>query len=122
MNKWIMPAGVCLLVGVSLPAAADYYFRGTANSWAATAMTAVTSTQYKTCQSFTTGDASGGPRFKIDRYGDWKEAYPAADYVVAANTSYKVCINPTSKVGTATSSQVVDTQAPVAATTPAAGS
>ena len=43
MNKWIMPAGVCLLVGVSLPAAADYSFRGTANSWAATAMTAVTS-------------------------------------------------------------------------------
>ncbi len=213
MKKWMMPAGACLLVGVSLPAMADYYFRGTANSWVATAMTAVTATQYETCQSFTSGDATGGPRFKIDRYGDWsvsypatdyvvnantsykiaintstnavtatavsscnstpnpvnewffrgtsnswvatamtlqadgqycsdqtfgaastsprfkidrygdwKEAYPAADYVVAANTSYKVCINPTSKVVTATASQVVDTQAPVAATTPAAGS
>jgi glycosidase/uncharacterized protein YaiE (UPF0345 family) len=213
MKKWMMPAGACLLVGVSLPTMADYYFRGTANSWAATAMTAVTSTQYETCQSFASGDATGGPRFKIDRYGDWrvsyptadytvsantsyqiaintstnavtatavtscsstptpvnewffrgtsnswvatamalradgqycsdqtfgaastsprfkidrygdwKEAYPAADYVVAANTSYTVCINPTSKVVTATAAQVTDTQAPVAATTPAAGS
>ncbi len=102
MNKWIMPAGVCLLVGVSLPAAADYYFRGTANSWAATAMTAVTSTQYKTCQSFTTGDASGGPRFKIDRYGDWKESYPSADYAVSANTSYQILFDTSSKAVTAT--------------------
>ena len=70
MKKWLMPAGICLLAGTSLPAMADYYFRGTANNWAATAMTAVSTTQYETCQSFTGGDATGGPRFKIERYSD----------------------------------------------------
>lgn len=112
MNKWMMPAGACLLVGMSLPAAADYYFRGTANSWAATAMTAVTSTQYQTCQSFTTGDASGGPRFKIDRYGDWKESYPTADYSVSANTSYKIGFDSTTKVITATAVSSCDSVNP----------
>lgn len=69
---------------------ADWYFRGTPNSWGSTAMTAVTSTQYTTCQTFTTGDASGGPRFKIDRFGTWAEAYPSSDYGVSANSSYKI--------------------------------
>lgn len=69
---------------------ADWYFRGTPNAWGSTAMTAVTSTQYTTCQAFTTGDANGGPRFKIDRLGTWSEAYPSSDYGVTANTSYKI--------------------------------
>lgn len=103
MKKWLMPAGICLLAGTSLPAMADYYFRGTANNWAATAMTAVSTTQYETCQSFTGGDATGGPRFKIDRYGDWKESYPTADYAVTANTSYKISFNSSTKTVSATS-------------------
>ncbi len=79
-----------LLAAMSLPATADWYFRGTPNTWTGTALTQVTSTQYQTCQSFAGGDASGGPRFKIDRYGDWSESYPASDYQVGSNQSYDI--------------------------------
>lgn len=53
-------------------------------------MTLQSSGLYCTEQTF--GAASTSPRFKIDRYGDWKEAYPSADYTVTANTSYTICI------------------------------
>ena len=74
----------------SAHASADWYFRGTPNGWAAEAMTSVSSTQYKTCQQFTGGDTSGGPRFKVDRYANWQEAYPTSDYTVGANKSYEI--------------------------------
>lgn len=82
-----------LIVGatvISAPALADWHFRGTPNQWNAAAMTQITTTHYQTCQSFLQGDATGGPRFKIDRYGDWQESYPAGDYTVAGDQSYRI--------------------------------
>ena len=61
-----------------------WYFRGTPNGWATTAMTPIAGTsQYETCQTFG-GVAS--PRFKIDRYGDWAESYRGAPLVVYGHT------------------------------------
>lgn len=54
----------------------------------------------------------GGPRFKIDRYGDWKESYPTADYSVSANTSYKIGFDSTTKVITATAVSSCDSVNP----------
>jgi len=81
----------------SCSSADSWYFRGTANAWAATAMTVDSGGRYCTRQSFTTGDAGGGPRFKIDHYANWVESYPATDYSVAANTSYDICFTPSTK-------------------------
>ncbi len=94
----ILTAGAFL----SSVANADWYFRGTPNSWGSTAMTTVSSTQMTTCQSFTSGDASGGPRFKIDKLGTWSESYPSSDYGVTANTSYKIDFNISTKAITVT--------------------
>ncbi len=74
---------------------ADWYFRGTPNNWSTTAMTAASATEFSTCQTF--GAASTNPRFKIDRTGNWSESYPATDYTVTANQSYKITFNSTSK-------------------------
>lgn len=74
---------------------ADWYFRGTPNNWTTTALTAVSTTEFSTCQVF--GAASTNPRFKIDRTGNWSESYPTSDYVVAASQSYKITFNSTSK-------------------------
>ncbi len=43
-------------------------------------MAPVSSVAFQTCQHFTNGDDAGGPRFKIDRFADWSEAYPSSDY------------------------------------------
>lgn len=94
MKKWILTAS---LVGLALPASADWYFRGTANNWDATALTPQSGTTYTLCQRFASGDANGGPRFKIDRTGDWSENYPGADYTVSANTSYLISFDSSSK-------------------------
>ncbi|MDN3637385.1 alpha-amylase family glycosyl hydrolase [Simiduia curdlanivorans] len=84
------------------PAMADWFFRGTANTWAASALTQVSANTYETCQQFGAGDAGGGPRFKIDRLGDWSENYPAADYQVSANTAYSIAFNSSTKAINAT--------------------
>ncbi|MCV2884302.1 alpha-amylase family glycosyl hydrolase [Aestuariibacter sp. AA17] len=64
-----------------------YHFRGTPNNWSeGTLLTAVAGTSYyDICVEFTAGDANGGPRFKIDKNGDWgADAFPAQDYNVSA--------------------------------------
>ncbi|WP_197278151.1 alpha-amylase family glycosyl hydrolase [Vibrio furnissii] len=71
-----------------LPSTAEWYFRGTANQWVATQMAAINDNQYQTCQSFASGDDGGGPRFKIDRTGNWNESYPEQDFGVTENQSY----------------------------------
>ncbi|RYY01052.1 MAG: alpha-amlyase [Gammaproteobacteria bacterium] len=76
---------------------ADWYFRGTPNAWGSTAMTVVSSTQMTTCQNFTSGDSTGGPRFKIDKLGTWSESYPTGDYGVNTNQAYKIDFNITTK-------------------------
>lgn len=81
---------------------ADWFFRGTPNGWGTTAMTADGGNQYSTCQSFGNGDGSGGPRFKIDRYGDWSESYPVSDYVASANTAYNIQFDSSTKQITTT--------------------
>ena len=96
-----------------------WYFRGTPNSWATTLMNQE-GTLYCTTQTF--GAASTNPRFKVDHYGDWKENYPTADYTVTADTTYKICFNPTSKAITATKQAGADTTGPVISATPSAGS
>ncbi len=78
------------MILVSFHAQAEWYFRGSANNWSATELQQLSSIEYQTCQRFTNGDASGGPRFKIDRLGDWSEAYPTGDYTVTAHQTYKI--------------------------------
>ncbi len=86
-------AMVGLLALSSSLAQADWYFRGTPNGWGATQMTQETGNRWCTTQSFGNGDSAGGPRFKIDRYADWSESYPSADYNVAADTRYEICFD-----------------------------
>ncbi|KDM93348.1 alpha-amylase family glycosyl hydrolase [Photobacterium galatheae] len=88
-----------LVIGASLisaPALADWHFRGTPNQWNAAQMTQIAANHYQTCQTFQQGDATGGARFKIDRYGDWQESYPASDYTVAGDQSYRIDFYPDS--------------------------
>ncbi|WOX04529.1 alpha-amylase family glycosyl hydrolase [Microbulbifer pacificus] len=81
----------CLLIATgSASASAEWYFRGTPSGWSAESLTHISGNEYRTCQSFASGDGSGGPRFKIDRYGDWSENYPTADYSVAGERSYEI--------------------------------
>lgn len=82
----------------SCSAQADWFFRGSPNSWATTQLEFVSGTTYETCQTFGSGDANGSPRFKIDRFGDWGESYPVADYQTDANTSYKISFDSASHV------------------------
>ena len=93
MARWILAAGLLGTLITAPSTAAEWFFRGTANGWAATAMTSTDGVNFDTCQRFVSGDASGGPRFKIDRYGNWQQSYPSADYAVTANTSYQIRIH-----------------------------
>ncbi|GGX39825.1 alpha-amylase family glycosyl hydrolase [Saccharospirillum salsuginis] len=81
-----------LLVGalMTAPAMADWYFRGTPNDWSTQAMNTADGSIMETCQTFADGDDQGGPRFKIDRYGDWSENYPVSDYLVDSHTAYHI--------------------------------
>ena len=92
-------AGTLLIGGIANSVNADWYFRGTANNWSSTALTSTGVTTFETCQTFTSSDANGGTRFKIDRLGTWSEAYPvSSDYLVNPNTTYKIKFDSNSKV------------------------
>ncbi|MCY7296078.1 PKD domain-containing protein [Alteromonas sp. a30] len=80
---------------------AEWFFRGTSSDWQAVQLDYVSGTQFQTCQSFAQGDG-GGPRFKVDRFGDWSESYPSADVVVSADTSYVISFNVDTKAVTTT--------------------
>lgn len=69
----------------------SWYFRGTSNGWAATEMTTSDGVNFCTEQGFASGDSGGGPRFRVDHYGDWTETYPGADYTVDSDTDYEIC-------------------------------
>ncbi|OZY84597.1 alpha-amylase [Cellvibrio mixtus] len=76
-----------------------YHLRGTFNGWAeGTLLTRVGTTDvYESCQQFVSGDATGGPRFKVDPNGGWgSDAVPATDYTVAAGW-VKITFNASSK-------------------------
>lgn len=93
-----------LLIGalVAAPAMADWYFRGTPNDWSTQALTAVDGSTLGTCQVFANGDDQGGPRFKIDRYGDWSENHPVGDYTVDPDAAYQIEFDTQSRSITAT--------------------
>jgi len=74
-------------------ASADWYFRGTPNQWAATALEDRGQGVFATCQTFAQGEGQGSPRFKIDRLADWAENYPSSDYEVTANSSIEIRFN-----------------------------
>lgn len=88
--KRLLPLGLLLC---SVPASADWYFRGAPNNWNATQMLQVGPTVYETCQNFGSGAAS----FKIDRHADWSESYPSSNYTVTSNSSYKISFDTVSK-------------------------
>jgi glycosidase len=67
-----------------------WYFRGTPNNWASTAMTLQAGLF---CSQQTFGAASTSPRFKVDHFANWTESYPSSDYTVNANTTYNICFN-----------------------------
>lgn len=97
-----------------------WYFRGTPNSWGKTAMEQV-GTLFCTVQTF--GAASTDPRFKVDHKGDWTENYPGQDYKVTANSTLKICFDPSTKaftVGDADPGK--DVIPPIVTASPAAGS
>jgi len=79
MNKTMSKTMLFSLLAVSVSAQADWNFRGTPNSWANTALDLLSGSTYQTCQTFDNND----PRFKIDHYGNWNEAYPSSDYRVS---------------------------------------
>ncbi|ACE85259.1 alpha-amylase family glycosyl hydrolase [Cellvibrio japonicus] len=93
VNYRLALASCLFICSFSTCVQADWFFRGTPNSWGTVALTQTASNLYETCQHFAGGDANGGPRFKIDRYGNWTENYPSADYAVSANTHYKITFN-----------------------------
>jgi len=99
----------------SSTAADSWYFRGTPNNWGSTAMT-LQSGLYCTQQAF--GAASTSPRFKIDHFANWAESYPSSDYVVSANTTYKICFNASTKAITTTVVSTASSSA-AASSTPA---
>ena len=78
------------LASLSYSASAEWYFRGTPNDWSAEQMTHQGGSVFRSCQTFASGDASGGPRFKVDRHGDWSENYPTADFSVEAGKTYTI--------------------------------
>ncbi|MBB5212636.1 alpha-amylase family glycosyl hydrolase [Microbulbifer hydrolyticus] len=68
--------------GCAIVAAKALHLRGTHNSWAqGDLMSQIAGTgQYEACRNFTSGDANGGPRFKVDPDGAWgSDAFPAID-------------------------------------------
>ena len=91
-----------LLTAASGLAQADWYFRGTPNNWSTTALANNGNNQYSLCQTFASGDTNGGPRFKIDRLGDWSESYPIGDYLVSVGRSYQINFDAGTKAITAT--------------------
>lgn len=99
MNKTTLASLLLASVTVySGLAQADWSFRGTPNDWGLTALEKKSGNDFQTCQTFGLDD----PRFKIDRFGDWSEYYPSADYTVSANTSYEIAFNSDSHDVTAT--------------------
>lgn len=64
-----------------------WYFRGTPNNWAATPMLRTMAGWELRAVEF---GAGSGCRFKADRYADWRDSFPAQDYVVACGKRYDI--------------------------------
>lgn len=95
----------------------SWFFRGTANNWAATAMDSTDNINFCTEQSF----GNINPRFKVDHIGDWSENYPTDDITVANDSTFTICFNATSKELTVTEIEGVDNKPPTVTALPSAG-
>ncbi len=71
------------------------FFRGTPNGWGTTAMIRNADTGlWETTQTF----SGSNPRFKITRYNNWTEAYPAQDYLITEGAGeYRISFDDQSK-------------------------
>lgn len=78
----------------------EAYFRGTPNNWAATPMQwNENSTKWETTQVF----GADNPRFKVSRFNNWNEAYPANDFMIDQGEGrYTITFDENSKAITAT--------------------
>lgn len=63
-----------------------YHIRGTHNAWEEGMLMSqiATTSSYEACINFESGDANGGPRFRIDPNGGWGDAIPSNDFNVPA--------------------------------------
>jgi glycosidase len=78
-----------ILLTVSASASAEWFYRGTSNSWQSIQLESTTDSDVlSVCQTFS-GESSNAS-FKIDRSGDWIESYPSSDWMVADNSSYQI--------------------------------
>lgn len=96
----------------------SYHFRGTPNGWAeGTLLTQVQgSSDYELCIEFGSGDANGGPRFKIDKNGGWgSDAFPAQDVTVATGFAHIVVDSTTDAIKSVTDGLGANCEATVAA-------
>ncbi|WP_394151123.1 alpha-amylase family glycosyl hydrolase [Vibrio maritimus] len=82
---------------VTSPVPAEWFYRGTSNDWAAAQMSSKGGNIYEICQVFSSGDQSGGPRFKVDRDGNWTESYPSSDYTVGNDQTLVIQFDANSK-------------------------
>ncbi|BDU51305.1 fibronectin type III domain-containing protein [Haliovirga abyssi] len=81
----------------------NWYIRGSFNGWGTDALSFNSSTgKWEITVTTGNGDSNGGPRFKIDHFGDWSENYPNADYGLNSNSSYIIEFDASSKAITAT--------------------
>lgn len=80
----------------------EAYFRGTPNAWGTSLMQQVNG-NWQINVTFSNGDSSGPARFKISRFQDWSESYPAEDFVVNDGPGlYEITFNDSSKSISAT--------------------
>ncbi len=85
-----------LLAGSGTVLADAWSFRGTPNAWQATPMQFNSLiNQYTITVDFSKEDPK--PRFKVDRFADWKESYPAQDLAVSACSRYEIHFDVVSK-------------------------
>jgi len=83
------------------------YFRGTANAWSATEMV-FENGLWRTTQTFS---AAGNPRFKIDRFADWTESYPAQDQLITQGAGeYLITFNDATREITVTKQTIIDSE------------
>src|SRR5690349_14732552 len=98
MKKLVVAYLVLMLPCVA--SAADWFFRGTPNSWGCTQMTADSTGTLKARVKLN-GEQSPAA-FKIDRSCNWAESYPGSNYVVGDFKTYDIAFNPSNKAITVT--------------------
>jgi len=85
-----------LLIGAAmlpLQVSADWFFRGTPNNWATTALTSGDNGIFYICQNF----GGDNPRFKISRQENWNESYPTNSWSVEPNTAQLIVFDTSAK-------------------------